>query len=182
MSASAAGGSASVELEEGGDSTAFLAGSDRSHDGGGGASAAAPDVLQQSEAAAGAGSKGAARWRLVAAWSCFCWGVRMSNFVIPLLLVDAFPNDLAPAAAYVIITDLAVLMFNPYIGRTIDAGERCSTLKRAIVLDFAAILGCISSLYVAPFVHCLFVTSCACTSSRCPRTATSAARRPRRCG
>ncbi len=145
MSASAAGDSASVELEEGGDSTAFLAGSGRSHDVSGGA---APDELQQSEAAAGAGSKGAARWRLVAAWSCFCWGVRMSNFVIPLLLVDAFPKDLAPAAAYVIITDLAVLIFNPYIGRTIDAGERRSTLKRAIVLDFAAILGCISSLYV----------------------------------
>ncbi len=72
----------------------------------------------------------------------------MSNFVIPLLLVDAFPNDLAPAAAFVIITDLAVLAFNPYIGRAIDAGERRATLKRAIVWDFFAIIGCLASLYV----------------------------------
>ena len=72
----------------------------------------------------------------------------MSNFAIPLLLVDAFPGNLAPAAAFVIITDLAVLIFNPYIGRTIDAGERRSTLKRAIVGDFCAIIGSIASLYV----------------------------------
>jgi hypothetical protein len=147
MSASTAGCAAGVELEEledGGDGAAFLAEqSHRSHD----ASDAAPVEPGVQERSSAAGRR-AARWRLVAAWSCFCWGVRMGNFVIPLLLVDAFPKDLAPAAAYVIITDLAVLFFNPYIGRAIDAGERRSTLKRAIVLDFVAILGVIASLCV----------------------------------
>jgi hypothetical protein len=134
-----------LELEEGGDSAAFLGGAQRSHDDSGAAPAAADAPPQAS--ASGARSRAIARWRLIAAWSCFCWGNRMSNFVIPLLLVDAFPNDLAPAAAFVIITDLAVLAFNPYIGRTIDAGERRATLKRAIVCDFCAIIGCLASLY-----------------------------------
>ena len=134
------------DVEEGGDGAAFLAGSARSDDDSL-ASAAAPDAHQQNSNSS-VSSRRTARWRLVAAWSCFCWGNRMSNFVIPLLLVDAFPNDLAPAAAYVIISDIAVLIFNPYIGRTIDAGERRATLKRAIVLDFFAIVLCIASLYV----------------------------------
>ena len=137
------------DVEDGGDSAAFLAGSARSDD-----DASAHDaspVARQDDGSFSASSNATARWRLVAAWSCFCWGNRMSNFVIPLLLVDAFPNDLAPAAAYVIISDIAVLLFNPYIGRTIDAGERCATLKRAIVVDFFAIVACITSLYaIAP--------------------------------
>jgi hypothetical protein len=143
----------SAELEEGGDGVAFLAPhADRSHnahdaDQAAAAAAEVSDAQEQREVFAAGGRRGA-RWRLVAAWSCLSWGVRMSNFVLPLLLVDAFPNDLAPAAAYVIITDLAVLFFNPHIGRAIDAGERRSTLKRAIVLDFAAILGVIASLFV----------------------------------
>ena len=123
-----------------------LAGTERSHDGSS-ASAAVLDTLPQI-APSSASSKNAARWFLVAAWSCYSWGNRMSNFAIPLLLVDAFPRNLAPAAAFVIITDLAVLIFNPYIGRTIDSGERRSTLKRAIVGDFCAIIGSIGSLYV----------------------------------
>ena len=150
MSASAAS-VLDLEMEEGGDRAAFLAGSARSDDDGhsrDGVSSAAPHVPQPQTSDAGPRSKAAARWRLVAAWSCFCWGNRMSNFVIPLLLVDAFPNDLAPAAAYVIITDIAVLLFNPYIGRTIDAGERGATLKRAIVMDFFAVVLCIVSLYI----------------------------------
>jgi solute carrier family 40 (iron-regulated transporter), member 1 len=78
-----------------------------------------------------------------------CWGDRMWQFAIPVILMVIFKNTFIPTAIYSIIIYLGNILAMPLIGKWIDKNNRFQVQKKSIIIENLMIV--VSSLVISIF-------------------------------
>jgi solute carrier family 40 (iron-regulated transporter), member 1 len=81
-----------------------------------------------------------------------CWGDRMWQFAIPVILMIVFKNTFMPTAVYCIIIYVGNMIAMQYIGNWIDKNNRFQIQKKSITIENIAIVLSSAIISCLPFL------------------------------